>query len=155
MGSELQGSANPYAVGGIHRHIPEIQQNLRTSTGHDITLSMTPVLVPMSRGILATCSGLRVSRHSAEDVHRELQDAYGTEPFVSVLPLGQFPRTGDVVGSNQVHLGVALDESVNRVIVISAIDNLVKGTAGAALQSLNLALGFEETLGLGRNGVAP
>ena len=155
MGSELHGSANPYAVGGIHRHIPEIQQNLRISTGHDVTLSMTPVLVPMSRGILATCSGLRVSRHSAEDVHRELQDAYATEPFVSVLPLGQFPRTGDVVGSNQVHLGVALDESVNRVIVISTIDNLVKGTAGAAIQSLNLALGCEETLGLGRNGVAP
>lgn len=155
MGSELQGSANPYAVGGIHRHIPEIRQNLRTSTGHDVTLSMTPVLVPMSRGILATCSGLRLSGHSATEVHRELQDAYAAEPFVTVLPLGQFPRTGDVVGSNQVHLGVAVDESVNRVIVISAIDNLVKGTAGAALQSLNLALGFEETLGLTRNGVAP
>ena len=74
---------------------------------------------------------------------------------MTVLPLGQFPRTGDVVGSNQVHVGVAVDESVNRVIVISAIDNLVKGTAGAALQSLNLVLGFDETLGLTRNGVAP
>jgi N-acetyl-gamma-glutamyl-phosphate reductase len=84
-----------------------------------------------------------------------LADAYAKEPFVTVLPAGQFPRTGDVVGSNQVHLGVALDESVNRVIVIAALDNLVKGTAGAAVQSLNLALGFEETLGLSRNGVAP
>ena len=74
---------------------------------------------------------------------------------MSVLPLGQFPRTGDVVGSNQVHLGVALDESVNRVVVISALDNLVKGTAGAALQSMNLALGFEESAGLTSNGVAP
>jgi len=125
------------------------------STGLDITLSMTPVLVPMSRGILATCSGLRVGSHSAADIHAQLQDAYAAEPFVTVLPLGRFPRSGDVVGSNQLHLGVALDESVNRVIVISAIDNLVKGTAGAALQSLNLALGFEETLGLVHNGVAP
>jgi len=155
MGSELQGSANPYAVGGVHRHLPEIRQNLRVATGHDVTLSMTPVLVPMSRGILATCSGVRVGTHSAEDVHRELADAYAKEPFVTVLPAGQFPRTGDVVGSNQVHLGVALDESVNRVIAIAALDNLVKGTAGAAVQSLNLALGFEETLGLSRNGVAP
>ena len=155
MASELHGSANPYAVGGIHRHLPEISQNVRVSTGLDITLSMTPVLVPMSRGILATCSGLRVGNHSVADIHAQLQDAYAAEPFVTVLPLGRFPRSGDVVGSNQVHLGVALDESVNRVIVISAIDNLVKGTAGAALQSLNLALGFEETLGLVHNGVAP
>ena len=155
MASELQGSAHPYAVGGIHRHIPEISQNVRVATGLDISLSMTPVLVPMSRGILATCSGVRVGTESAQDIHRHLADAYAEEPFVSVLPLGHFPRTGDVVGSNQVHLGVALDERVNRVIVISAIDNLVKGTAGAAVQSLNLALGFDETLGLTRNGVAP
>jgi N-acetyl-gamma-glutamyl-phosphate reductase len=155
MGADLQGSANPYAVGGIHRHLPEIRQNIRAATGHDSALSMTPVLVPMSRGILATCSGIRSGKHSAADIHRELIDAYRDEPFVSVLPLGQFPRTGDVVGSNQVHLGVALDESVNRVVVISALDNLVKGTAGAALQSMNLALGFEETAGLTSNGVAP
>jgi N-acetyl-gamma-glutamyl-phosphate reductase len=155
MASELQGSAVPYAVGGIHRHIPEIRQNLRLASGVETSVSMTPVLVPMSRGILATCSGIRTGGQSATEVHRELIDAYDAEPFVSVLPLGQFPTTGDVQGSNQVHLGVAIDESVNRVIVISAIDNLVKGTAGAAVQSMNLALGFAETLGLSSQGVAP
>ena len=116
---------------------------------------MTPVLVPMSRGILATCSGVRTGNQSADGIHAQLHDAYDAEPFVTVLPQGQFPKTGDVIGSNQVHLGVALDERVNRVIVIAAIDNLVKGTAGQALQGLNIALGFDETLGLSRNGVAP
>ncbi len=155
MASELQGSANPYAVGGIHRHIPEVMQNVRVASGLDASLSMTPVLVPMSRGILATCSSVRTGNQSADDIHAQLHDAYDAEPFVTVLPQGHFPKTGDVIGSNQVHLGVALDERVNRVIVIAAIDNLVKGTAGQALQGLNLALGFDETLGLSRNGVAP
>lgn len=155
MASELHGSAVPYAVGGIHRHIPEIRQNLRLASGVETSVSMTPVLVPMSRGILATCSGIRTGSQSVNEVHRELVDAYDGEPFVSVLPLGQHPRTGDVLGSNQVHLGVAIDESVNRVIVIAAIDNLVKGTAGAAVQSMNLSLGFPETLGLSSHGVAP
>ena len=155
LGSELQGSANPYAVGGIHRHLPEIAQNIRVATGLESTLSMTPVLVPMSRGILATCSGVRVGSHSTEDIRAELVHAYANEPFVTVLPVGRFPRSGDVVGSNQVHLGVAVDERTNRVIVISALDNLVKGTAGAAVQSLNIALGFAEGLGLSHNGVAP
>jgi len=155
MGSELQGSANPYAVGGTHRHIPEVVQNLRVASGLDASLSMTPVLVPMSRGILATCSGVRIGKPSVEEIHAQLRDAYDAEPFVTVLPLGQFPKTGDVIGGNQVQLGVALDERVDRVIVISALDNLVKGTAGQALQALNIALGFEETLGLSRNGVAP
>ncbi len=155
QGSELQGSANPYAVGGVHRHIPEIRQNALVATGHEISVSMTPVLVPMSRGILATVTGVRTASQSAPEVHAQLEDTYREEQFVSVLPLGLFPRSGDVVGSNQVHLGVAVDEAVNRVIVIAALDNLIKGTAGAAVQSMNLACGFEEGLGLTVDGVAP
>lgn len=155
LGAELMGSAHPYAVGGSHRHIPEIQQNLRVSTNAESSVSLTPVLVPMSRGILATISATRVAGADVAGVHRVLHEAYADEPFIRILPLGRFPRTGDVLGSNSVSLGVAVDEAVNRVIVVSALDNLVKGTAGAAVQSMNLALGFEETLGLTPNGVAP
>lgn len=154
-GAQLMGSAHPYAVGGSHRHIPEIQQNLKLSSHLDPTLSLTPVMVPMSRGILATVSATRPAEIDAAGAHRVLQEAYANEPFVRVLPLGSFPTTGDVLGSNSVSIGVAVDEAVNRVIVVSALDNLVKGTAGAAVQSMNLALGFPETLGLSANGVAP
>lgn len=155
LGAQLMGSAHPYAVGGSHRHIPEIQQNLKLSSGQDSTLSLTPVMVPMSRGILATVSATRTAGIDAAGVRRVLAEAYADEPFVRVLPLGSFPTTGDVLGSNSVSMGVAVDEAVNRVIVVSALDNLVKGTAGAAVQSMNLALGFPETLGLSANGVAP
>lgn len=155
LGAQLMGSAHPYAVGGSHRHIPEIQQNLKVSSNLDTTLSLTPVMVPMSRGILATVSASRHSGIDAAGVHQVLADAYRGEPFVRILPLGRFPQTGDVLGSNSVSIGVAVDEAVNRVIIVSALDNLVKGTAGAAVQSMNLALGFPETLGLSANGVAP
>jgi N-acetyl-gamma-glutamyl-phosphate reductase len=157
MASELLGSAEPYAVGGVHRHIPEIAQNLGLAGASDVSLSLTPVLVPMSRGILATCSA-RLSDsgpRSAEDIHELLHTAYREEPFVTVLPLGSFPKTADVLGSNRVSLGVALDRAVHRVIVVAAIDNLVKGTAGAAVQGMNLVFGFPETTGLSVNGVAP
>jgi len=155
LGSELMGSAHPYAVGGVHRHIPEIIQNLHRAGGEGATVSLTPVLVPMSRGILATCSAVGVNTLSATELHALVSDTYATEPFVRVLPLGSFPRTADVLGSNTLSIGLAVDESVNRVIVVAAIDNLVKGTAGAAVQSMNIVFGFDETLGLSLNGVAP
>ena len=155
LGSELHGSATPYAVGGTHRHIPEIRQNLALASGKEVSLSMTPVLVPMSRGILATCSGIRSGSQSVDDIQRLMSEHYQADHFVTVLPTGQFPKTADVLGSNQVHIGVAIDESPGRILVISALDNLVKGTAGAAVQCMNLAFGFEETLGLTSNGVAP
>jgi len=155
LGSELMGSAHPYALGGTHRHIPEIIQNLHHATGVGATLSLTPILVPMSRGILATCAALRSEQHSLEQMHHALREAYRDEPFVRVLPLGSYPKTADVLGSNTVSLGIALDEAVNRVVIISALDNLVKGTAGATVQSMNLVFGFPETTGLSRNGVAP
>jgi N-acetyl-gamma-glutamyl-phosphate reductase len=142
-------------VGGTHRHLPEIAQNLALASGSAVSVSMTPVLVPMSRGILATVSAKLASPHSAKKLHEALAGAYANEPFVRVMELGTFPATADVLGSNTIALGVALDEAVNRVIVVAAIDNLVKGTAGAAVQSMNIALGLPEGMGLSVNGVAP
>lgn len=155
LAAELMGSAKPYAVGGVHRHIPEIIQNLRLAGAQRATLSMTPVLVPMSRGILATVSARVSGAHSGEALHTALAQAYRDETYVRVLPLGSYPATADVQGSNTVALGLALDEAVGRVVVVAAVDNLVKGTAGAAVQSMNIALGLPETTGLTRNGVAP
>ena len=155
LASEVLGSANPYAVGGTHRHIPEIQQALRGAGATSPTISFTPVVVPMSRGILATSTARIVPGTSPERVRAAWVDAYADEPFVHVLPAGEFPRSGDTIGSNSVSIGVGVDEAAGRVVVIAALDNLVKGTAGAAIQSANLALGLAETTGLTTDGVAP
>ncbi|CAM5515035.1 N-acetyl-gamma-glutamyl-phosphate reductase [Leifsonia shinshuensis] len=155
LASEILGSANPYAVGGTHRHIPEIQQNLRKAGAISPTLSFTPVLVPMSRGILATSTARVKPGVTATHVQEVWEAAYADEPFVHVLPAGSVPRTADVLGSNTVLIGVALDQAAGRVVTVLAIDNLYKGTAGAAIQSANIALGLAETAGLSVNGVAP
>jgi N-acetyl-gamma-glutamyl-phosphate reductase len=155
LASEILGSANPYAVGGTHRHIPEIQQALRWAGAQDSTLSFTPVIVPMSRGILATSTAVLAPGVGAAEVRAAWQDAYADEPFVQLLPEGAFPRTADVLGANTALLGLAVDEAAGRVVVVAAVDNLVKGTAGAAIQSANIALGIPETTGLTVNGVAP
>ena len=169
LGSELMGSANPYAVGGVHRHTPEILQNLRkamggsvstsstseSSSAGDVSVSMTPVLVPMARGILATSTARLTPGVTAAQVRAAWETAYANEPFVQVMPAGQFPRSGDTTGANTCLIGLAIDERVGRLIVVSALDNLVKGTAGAAIQSANIALGLPEGMGLSVNGVAP
>lgn len=155
LASEILGSANPYAVGGTHRHIPEIQQALRWAGAAAPTISFTPVIVPMSRGILATSTARIVPGTSAAAVRSAWEDAYAGERFVQLLPEGQFPRTADVLGANTALMGVAIDEAAGRVVVVTAVDNLVKGTAGAAIQSANLALGLAESTGLPVNGVAP
>lgn len=155
LASEILGSANPYAVGGTHRHLPEIRQNLRKAGATAPTVSFTPVLVPMSRGILATSTARAKAGVTAEQVQAAWAEAYADEPFVHVLPAGTVPRTADVLGSNTVLIGVALDEAAGRVVTVLAIDNLYKGTAGAAIQSANIALGLDETAGLSVNGVAP
>lgn len=155
LASELLGSAQPYGVGGTHRHLPEIAQNLRTVGATEVRHSFTPVLVPMARGILATVTAPLAAEASADEVRSAWLTAYGSEPFVHVLPAGEYPRTADVLGSNAVHVGVGVDEAAGRVIAIAAIDNLGKGTAGAAVQSANIALGFDEHLGLSVDGVAP
>ena len=155
LASELLGSAHAYQVGGVHRHTPEIRQNLELAGGVGGTVSFTPVLVPMSRGILATSTARLKPGVTAAQVREAWEAAYADEPFVHLLPEGQFPRTADTVGANTALIGLAVDEAAGRVVVISAIDNLVKGTAGAAIQSANLALGFPETTGLTTDGVAP
>jgi N-acetyl-gamma-glutamyl-phosphate reductase len=157
LAAEILGSANPYAVGGTHRHIPEIVQSLRWAgqDAVDATISFTPVIVPMSRGILSTATARLVPGTSAAAVRAAWESAYADEPFVHLLPEGHFPRTADVLGANTALIGLAVDEAAGRVVTITAIDNLVKGTAGAAIQSANIALGLTETLGLTMNGVAP
>ena len=155
IASEILGSASAYAVGGTHRHTPEIRQNLTAAGGVGVTVSFTPMLVPMSRGILATSTARLAAGASAASVRDAFEDAYANEPFVHLLPPGEFPRTADTVGANTALVGLAVDESAGRLVSITALDNLVKGTAGAAIQSANLALGLPEALGLSTNGVAP
>ncbi len=155
LASELLGAATPYAVGGVHRHIPEILQNVRWAGAERPSISFTPVLVPMSRGILATITARLAPGVDAASVRDAWVSAYDAEPFVHVLPEGQFPSTSSVLGANTALIGLAVDVEVQRVVVVVALDNLVKGTAGAAVQSLNLALGLPEAIGLPVNGVAP
>ncbi|MEU9327265.1 N-acetyl-gamma-glutamyl-phosphate reductase [Streptomyces canus] len=155
LGSEVMGSMSPYGVGGGHRHTPEIVQNLSAAAGSRVSVSFTPTLAPMPRGILATCSAKAKPGVTAESVRAAYEKAFADEPFVHLLPEGQWPATASVYGSNAVQVQVVLDESVGRIIAISAIDNLAKGTAGGAVQSMNIALGLPEELGLSTIGVAP
>ncbi|GAA1561630.1 MULTISPECIES: N-acetyl-gamma-glutamyl-phosphate reductase [Streptomyces] len=155
LGSEVMGSASPYGVGGVHRHTPEMVQNLSPVAGQRVSVSFTPVLAPMSRGILATCSAKALPGTTAETLRAAYEKAYADEPFVQLLPEGQWPATASVLGSNTVQVQVALDTAAQRIVAISAVDNLTKGTAGAAVQSMNLALGLPETLGLPLTGIAP
>ncbi|BBY10499.1 N-acetyl-gamma-glutamyl-phosphate reductase [Mycobacterium marseillense] len=153
LGAEVIGSARAYNIAGAHRHTPEIAQGLGAVTGRDVTVSFTPVLIPTSRGILATCTAR--TRASLPQLREAYEKAYDTEPFIYLMPEGQLPRTGAVIGSNAAHIAVAVDEAAQTFVAIAAIDNLVKGTAGAAVQSMNLALGWPETEGLSVIGVAP
>ncbi|MFG2286169.1 N-acetyl-gamma-glutamyl-phosphate reductase [Streptomyces sp. NPDC048595] len=155
LGSEVMGSMSPYGVGGVHRHTPEMIQNLGAVAGEPVTVSFTPTLAPMPRGILATCSAKAKPGVDAAVVRAAYDKAFADEPFVRLLPEGQWPATAAVYGSNAAQIQVAYDEAAGRVIVISAIDNLTKGTAGGALQSMNIALGLDETTGLSTTGVAP
>jgi len=155
LASEALGSAQPYAVGGSHRHIPEIAQNLRSAGAAQVSISFTPTLVPMARGILATATARLVPGTDPSTVRAAWERTYADEPFVHLLPEGQWPTTAATLGANTALVQVAVDERAGRVVTVTAIDNLVKGTAGGALQSLNLALGLPETLGLPLDGVAP
>ncbi|MFI7319023.1 N-acetyl-gamma-glutamyl-phosphate reductase [Streptomyces venezuelae] len=166
VGSEVMGSMTPYGVGGGHRHTPELVQNLSRVAGERVTVSFTPTLAPMPRGILATCSARlrpQAAPHAAPDDVHALENAvraayesvYTDEPFVRLLPPGTWPATGAVLGSNTAQVQVAVDAAAGRLVCVSAIDNLTKGTAGGAVQSMNIALGLPEGAGLPMNGVAP
>ena len=153
LGSEVIGSARAYNIAGAHRHTPEIAQGLRAVTNRDVTVSFTPVLIPTSRGILATCTAR--TQAPLSQLRAAYEKAYDAEPFIYLMPEGQLPRTGSVIGSNAAQVAVAVDEAAETFVAIAAIDNLVKGTGGAAVQSMNLALGWPETEGLSVVGVAP
>ena len=153
LGSEVIGSARAYNIAAAHRHTPEIAQGLRAVSDRDVTVSFTPVLIPTSRGILATCTAR--TQAPLSQLRAAYEKAYDAEPFVHLLPEGQLPRTGAVIGSNAAQIAVAVDNDAGMFIAIAAIDNLVKGTGGAAVQSMNLALGWPETEGLSIVGVAP
>ncbi|MFM6981008.1 MAG: Asd/ArgC dimerization domain-containing protein, partial [Micrococcales bacterium] len=155
LASEILGGASAYGVGGIHRHTPEIEQNLSKSAGQKVQVNFTPVLVPMSRGILAVNTAKLKPGVTEAQLREAYVKAYGDENFVNLLPAGQFPNTSSTLGVNTCLIGIAVDAHANRLIAVSAIDNLVKGTAGAAIQSLNIALGLPEATGLSVNGVAP
>lgn len=155
LATQVMGSMSAYKVGGTHQHIPEMEQSLSIAAGSAVTLGFTPLLAPMPRGIVATCTAIAAPSATPETVQAALVDAYADEPFVEVLPEGLWPQTSSVSGSNMAHLQFALDGHSGRIVVVCAIDNLVKGAAGQAIQNANLMLGLEETTGLSRNGVAP
>lgn len=155
LGSEVMGSLSPYKAAGAHQHIPEVEQTLRAAAGADVSLSFTPTLAPMPRGILATCTARAAPGADAAGVREAFADAYAGEPFVHLLPDGTWPRTSDTVGSNAAHLQAATDDRAGRVVAVCAIDNLGKGAAGQAVQNANLCLGLPEGAGLTAQGVAP
>ncbi len=147
--SEANEALRPYGVGGVHRHTPEIEQNLGAR------VLFTPHLIPMTRGILATCYARLESGAGASDVHRTLEAAYADEPFVIVRAPGDWPSTKDVAGSNFCHLASTVDARTGMAVVVSVIDNLVKGAAGQAVQNFNLMFGLPETAGLEGGGLWP
>ncbi len=137
----------PYAV-GAHRHAPEIEQELAVAAGHDVTVNFTPHLVPMSRGEFITAHARLAHGASAGDCEAALRERYASEPFVRMAPDGILPATQQVRGSNFCVHGVREDRIPGRVIVMSTIDNLVKGSSGQAMQNFNLMFGLDETTGL-------
>ncbi|WP_300645977.1 N-acetyl-gamma-glutamyl-phosphate reductase [Nocardioides sp.] len=155
LGSEVMGNASAYGVGGSHRHTPEITQNLSGLVDGTVSVSFTPLLVAMSRGILATCSAPLARDVSAAEAREVYEKAYADEQFVHVLPEGLWPQTQSVTGSNAVHVQVTVDDAARRLVAVGAVDNLAKGTAGAAVQCMNLALGLDEGTGLTTIGLAP
>lgn len=157
LATSALGNAQPYAVGGTHRHIPEIAQNFAVSSGKsadEYKITLTPVLVPMSRGILATVTAEASEKTSTKQLHALYQDFYQEESLIQVLDAGIWPQTQAVTGSANLQVQVALDQRSGKIIALSALDNLGKGTAQAAMQSANLALDLPEYSGINQIGVA-
>ncbi|MDS1271385.1 N-acetyl-gamma-glutamyl-phosphate reductase [Lipingzhangella sp. LS1_29] len=156
-GAEVMGAATAYGVGGTHRHTPEIVQNLSgvTPTADPVAVSFTPVLAPMPRGILATCSAPLAPDTTETHLRSVYESAYADEPFVTLLEPGVWPSTAMTLAANTAAVQIAVDAQANRLVALASLDNLTKGTAGAALQSVNIALGHPETTGLPMAAVAP
>lgn len=155
LSAEVIGGMSPYGVGGVHRHTPEIEQGLGHAAGVPVQISFTPTLAPMSRGILATSTAKLAPGTTETQLRAAYHQQYDAEPFVHLLPEGQWPVTKQVIGSNHVTMQLAVDLHAGRAVFVSAADNLTKGTAGGAVQSMNIALGLEETTGLNLLGVTP
>lgn len=151
--SEAGEGLSPYSI-GKHRHAPEIEQEIGVAVGTNVTINFTPHLIPMARGELCT-SYVKLKGATADDLRHALAAAYKDEPFVHVAPKGVVPQTQNVRGSNYVQIGVFEDRIPGRAIVISTLDNLVKGSAGQAIQNMNLVLGFPETTGLEQIALFP
>lgn len=155
LGAETMGSVKAYSPGGTHRHTPEVIQNLNPLAEAPVNVSFTPVLAPMPRGILATITAPLKEGITQEEVTKVFTEFYADEPFCHVLPVGQQPQTQNVVGTNMCHIQAHVDERARKLVITSALDNLTKGTGGAAVQCMNLSLGFAETSGLPLAAVAP
>ncbi len=151
--SEVSEGFHAYGV-GHHRHMAELDQEFSKAAGREVTVTFTPHLVPMNRGILSTIY-VRGLKASPQDLHALLLKSYANEPFVHVLPFGALPQTRHVRGSNMTFIGVAADRIAGRAIIGSALDNLTKGAAGQAVQNMNLMLGFAETMGLEQVALFP
>jgi len=145
---EVNDGFKAYGVGGVHRHTPEIEQELSLLAGKSVTITFTPHLVPMDRGILSTCYATPKKPISTEKLVQLYREFYADEPFVRVLPQGALPSTAFVRGSNFCDIAPMVDSRTGRIIIVSAIDNLVKGAAGQAVQNMNLVCGLPETMGL-------
>ena len=152
--SEVSEGFHAYGV-GHHRHMAELDQEFSLAAGREVVVTFTPHLVPMNRGILSTIYARGRRGRTPQDLHAILSKAYAREPFVHVLPFGETPQTRHVRGSNMTFIGVASDRVPGRAIIISALDNLVKGASGQAIQNMNLVLGFSETLGLEQVALFP
>lgn len=145
---EVTDGFRPYKVGGAHRHIPEIEQNLSELCGSPLKVSFTPHLLPISRGILSTIYVNLKEPAAIADLHALYEQMYEGEQFVRVLEPGAVPATQQVRGSNYCDVSLSLDERTGRLIIVSAIDNIVKGASGQAVQNMNLMCGFDEDAGL-------
>lgn len=154
LGSEVMGDLSAYKVAG-HQHTPEIEQTLSDAGAGAVTMSLTTVLAPMPRGILASCTARLRAGVTTDEIVAALQVAYAAEPFVHVLPAGRWPHTAATVGSNACQLQAVADQRTGRAVVVAALDNLGKGAAGQAVQCANVMLGVDEGVGLSSAGVAP
>lgn len=152
---EVNEGFKAYKVGGQHRHIPEMEQELGRLAGHDVKISFTPHLLPLNRGILSTIYASLTRDVAAAELTARYQEFYGKEPFVRICKPGVFPNLSSVRGSNCCDIGLAVDRRTNRIIILSVIDNLIKGAAGQAIQNMNLICGFGESLGLTRQSLFP
>ena len=152
---KVEGSLTAYKVGGVHQHTPEMEQYMSQLAGEEMTISFTPHLMPVSRGILTTAYADINGKTSLGELLERYRSFYAGKPFVHILPEGQYPETKNVAGSNYCHIGLALDERTGKLIVVSAIDNLVKGASGQAIQNMNILMGLDQQTGLRHVGLVP